>query len=111
MKSGQTSRNLSVLTRELVSAHLPICNSSSLTLESASATCSTFSSIAVSRLVSWRPARPTVFPLRARCAGFLGDFLEQAEETLGEPLFGTSNGPAGTLLPSHSCQTRIRWPH
>ena len=41
----------------------------------------------------------------------LGDFLEQTAETLGEPLFGTSNGPTGGLLPSYSCQTRIRWPH
>ena len=42
---------------------------------------------------------------------FLGDFSEQTAETLGEPLFGTSNGPTGGLLPSYSCQTRIMWPH
>jgi hypothetical protein len=30
---------------------------------------------------------------------FLGDFLEQAAETLGEPLFGASHGPTGGLTP------------
>ena len=30
---------------------------------------------------------------------FLGDFLEQAAETLGEPLFGASNGPTGGPTP------------
>jgi len=30
---------------------------------------------------------------------FLGDFLEQAAETVGEPLFGASNGPTGSPTP------------
>jgi hypothetical protein len=30
---------------------------------------------------------------------FLSDFLEQAAETLGEPLFGASNGPTGGPTP------------
>ena len=30
---------------------------------------------------------------------FLSDFLEQAAETLGEPLFGASNGPTGDPTP------------
>jgi hypothetical protein len=30
---------------------------------------------------------------------FLGDFFKQAAETLGEPLFGTSNGPNGGPTP------------
>ena len=50
----------------------------------------------------WCPggtARPSVFHLRARVPKFLGDFFEQAAETLGEPLFGASNGPTGGPTP------------
>ena len=32
---------------------------------------------------------------------FLGDFLEQAAETVGEPLFGASNGPTGAPYSRH----------
>jgi hypothetical protein len=35
----------------------------------------------------------------ARVLDFLGEFLEQTAETLGEPLFGASNGPTGGPTP------------
>ena len=83
----------------------------SLPLASAYATRSIFSRIAVSSTLS-RLVAPHA--LQSSLSGpavpdFLSDFLEQAAETLGEPLFGASNGPTGALLPSHSCQTRISW--